>query len=209
MRDDELRAAYGARASTPRDEERADCPPPETLQGLVDRTLPEADRVRLVQHVAGCPRCRGEIELLRSFAETAERLAPGRTRRRRWPILALAVLVAGGIGLSLQYRAPTKARGPARDTTGALGLHGPGSVAPDGAVRLAWRPAPGAERYRVRVLDAGGAIRYDARTGDTVVTIPRAKLEGAAGPLRWEVRAALPGGRELRSATAPLALPLP
>ena len=127
MNDDELRAAYGARASAPRDEDRADCPSPEELQALVDRTLPESERVRLVRHVAGCTRCRGEIELLRSFAETAERLTPRPAQRGRWAAVGTSLVGALGLALLIQsqcasaispspgIRAPVLTSGRGRD----------------------------------------------------------------------------------------------
>jgi hypothetical protein len=73
MTDEPLRKSYdrlmAIRAAG--DTGRADCLPPEDLQQLLDRSGPEQERLRLLDHVMACPYCQPEFELLRMVRDAA------------------------------------------------------------------------------------------------------------------------------------------
>src|SRR5574338_999471 len=47
----------------PRSPSRADCPDPEVLLAAVERTAPEAERMRTINHAMTCADCGEELEL--------------------------------------------------------------------------------------------------------------------------------------------------
>jgi anti-sigma factor RsiW len=102
-----------------------DCPDGairDLLPDFVHETLPEAERVRLARHLAGCADCAAEVELIRSARAAFDALAPavdvariaaslpgapspsrrGGARLAPWRIAAAIALVAlGGLSVAL------------------------------------------------------------------------------------------------------------
>jgi len=84
------------------------------LVDYADGTLPPPERRRIADHVAGCPRCREELDALARSLELARVVWEGNLRsgsqtawaeahptRRLWPCVAAAALIVLGIGLAL------------------------------------------------------------------------------------------------------------
>jgi hypothetical protein len=119
-----LRAAYDEllRARAPRD--RTGCPSPEALLALVERRGSEAERLATLDHVMGCERCHGDVDLLRLAADAARETsgeartgeanaeertltlgrggaAVGRSPFRipRWAAIAAGLVIAVGLGV--------------------------------------------------------------------------------------------------------------
>ena len=160
----------------------------------------EESRLATLDHVMSCADCRSELDLLRSIelagAEAGAAARPG----RRWlaPVaLAASVLLAVVIG---RYALPGTSesdvvRSGERER---LTLLAPPTQATTGAPLLfAWHSIPGASRYRLEVMNAGGAVVLEAQTADTAIL-----LQGAAdlepGDYQWWVGATAPD--EARSA---------
>lgn len=207
MSDERLRELY-AGAVRGRSSQDARHPAPEALVALVRREGREDARLTTLDHVMGCAECRREFDLLRTVEQAgAESAAAGRTGvGRSWRIpaaLAATLLLAVGLGRSLLSPATDTTRG---DDESAIALVQPSDRAMTGGqVIFAWRPAPGATRYELEVLDAGGSVAASAATSDTTAA-PAAMPGLPAGEYRWWVRATTSDARTLRSPLRSLVL---
>lgn len=206
MNDHELRTLY-ERLQARREPGRGRCVAPEHLMRLAAGDATESERLDWLDHVAGCPACRAELNLARAVAEA------GRGLERRpipasWLALAASVLVlVGGVTL---WRGGLLT--PDRVTRGdgdRVTLVGPTGIRPaDQSRRLVWRSVPRAVRYDVEVLDSAGAPAFATSTADTLADLP----PGALRPnveYRWLVTAVLPDGGRRRSTAAPLRVRAP
>jgi len=168
---DALRSAAGVGAATP------DCLDDDTLAALADGTLDAARRDPVLTHVAGCARCRAAVA---SVARTLA--APGVAREvaalqhsgpRRFYRVLLPVAAAAVLLLVLGRPRPPEDRGHRGPSPGA-GV--PVPVAPVGVVAgaspLQWTAVAGADRYRITLSAASGAVLYEVQTGDTLADLP-------------------------------------
>jgi hypothetical protein len=200
MNDEELRAAYQASLSHPRDPSRADCTAPEQLAAVADQSLPDAERERVLSHVAGCARCRDDLNVLRAVERAGRETAATTgvvdlSARRRHPwrralAAAAVLLVASGVWSTLREgeRPADVARGEA-----PVRLVGPAGDVPS-ATPLRWHLVPDASRYEVSVLNAGGQAVFEATTTDTVVALPDSTQFVPRADYYWTVRAVLQDG---------------
>ena len=60
MKDPRLSELYAEALARRADGAGAACPPPEQIFALAERTLPEAERLRLFDHIMACEDCRRE-----------------------------------------------------------------------------------------------------------------------------------------------------
>ena len=65
----------------------------DRLSEYVDRELPDAERIALEAHLAGCAECRGTVELLHAVQRRAARLPDRELRQDLWP--AIAAMIGG------------------------------------------------------------------------------------------------------------------
>ena len=198
MNDEALRSAY-AELLDARGNARAGCVAPEALLAVVEGTAPEAERLRTLRHVGSCRCCRADLDVLRTVADVAERVA--RPASRRAPLLAAAgiVLVLGGVALWEAARAPDP--GVMRQApAGAVRLLAPAEDVPAAQpVMLVWAPVPDAHRYEVEVVRQDGGVVFATTTRDTVLVIPESAALAPGGDYRWWVRAVLADGSQPRS----------
>lgn len=200
LTDEGLRELY-ERALTERGvPERAGCVSPAAILALVRREGAEEQRLATLDHVLACAACRGEFELLRAIELAGEQAgvvsAPARRSwaNRGWrqvaPLaLAASVLLAVGVGV---WQRVGRHEGPEveRGVPDAVTLVAPAADATASApVSFVWRAVPGARRYQLEVLDAGGTPVYALSTGDTVVTLPDMRRLARGAEYRWWVRA--------------------
>ena len=188
-----LRQSYdrmlAIRASGPGD--RSDCLAPEALQRLLERSDPEEQRLRQLDHVMACPYCLPEFELLRSVAK-----AEGPNPMRR--ILALAALIVIFIGLVTVWRFLTTTPG-SHGQASVLRLWQPvDQEAVDPPVYFAWNSVPGAVEYQIQVLTPAGQLMWQAKGPDTAAALPPSQ-EFVAGEYRWSIVARLANGEQERS----------
>lgn len=149
----------------------------------------------------------------RRAAHGGARPAPGRWRGRKGllPLAAAAVVLVAAVGL---WEALSDSGGA--DTTGVY-------RAPEGTVDVSaytsgdllvatWGSVQEAERYRVRVFTADGAVLYNRTAVDTTVTVMPEELSPPPGDSRlyWRIDALDPLGRVVaRSGLRPVAQPPP
>jgi hypothetical protein len=207
--DDRLRELYVTALTGQSAGAAGEHPSPEVLAELVRREGSEEARLATLDHVMRCAECRREFDLLRSVERAGvESGAAGRAGgRRAWLMpaaLAASVLLAVGVGRTvLRSAGDDTTRG---DGHGTVVLVQPGREARAGdALTFAWRAVPGASRYELELLDAGGGVLASAATTDTTVS-PAAARALPPGDYRWWVRATTPDARSLRSALRPLRL---
>lgn len=208
MSDERLRELYATamrgRAAGPGGAHAA----PEALAALVRREGAEEARLATLDHVMSCAGCRRDFELLSAVERAGlESGAAGRAgARRSWfmpAALAASLLVAIGLGRTLTRPTDDATRGGGGS---AIVLLQPAAEAVSGDSPIfAWRPVPGASRYELELLDAGGSVAASARTADTTAS-PAAVRALPPGEYRWWVRAATSDGRPLRSALRALVL---
>jgi len=196
MKDTELQARYQATVAARTLTSRVDCPSPEELQALVERTGDEDKRLAVLDHAMSCEPCHRDLALLHAIHAAQPRrvtLMP-----RQWLLAAsLLIVLAGGALLSRQFGRPVAddvTRG-ASDAAGVLIVAPVGPVSPGQLHTLVWRSVPGTVRYTVEVLDAEGRVLYTTRTTDTLVGVPQLSGVPAAS---W-VRADLRDGTDRRS----------
>lgn len=208
MSDERLRQLYAAAVAGGRTARGAEHAALEAILALARREGPEEARLATLDHVMACVDCRREFDLLRSIEQAAREAGAARTvRPRKWFIpaaLAASLLLAVGLGRQLL--------GPSHDDTtrgsasGAIVLLGPGTEMPAGEpLTFTWRPVPGARRYELELLDAGGSVAATAATSDTSAS-PEAAGALPPGQYRWWVRATTADAGSLRSALRPLRL---
>ena len=209
MSDERLRELYAATLASGRTRVGEVHPSPEALAALARREGPEADRLATLDHVMSCADCKRDFALLRSVERAGvESGAAGRAGARRgWLLpaaLAASFLLAVGIGRSVLQSRDDTVRGDASASAVTLVQPGPEAAAGD-SLSFVWRPVPGARRYELELLDAGGAVAALATTSDTAAALPAARTL-PPGNYRWWVRATTSDARTLHSPLRPLRL---
>ena len=211
MTDDaELRDAYRELITARVPSDRSDCPAPEALLAVVERTGDEAERLATIDHVMRCAACRRDFDLLRAAALSAEQVAAdeppalqvvrgGGSSARRFPLRSVAVaaglVVAVGIG-TLTWR-PGRRQPLLRGDANTVLLLAP-EPRPDGSALLRWRTVPGAAAYRVEVFAPSGRTVAADTVRDSTFVFPAGKARPEE-PLRWMVTALHGDGHEVHS----------
>lgn len=220
--DDALRAAY-QRSLEDRSALNAECPAPEVLLAVGTGTLPEAERLAILNHLGGCRFCQADLALLRSAAEAAEAAgrgergvadargsAPARTSavaaatssrstRHRTAWIAAAASVALLLGGLAVWRAASPVTEPdtMRGAPNAVHLLEPAANAPvHPPVRLVWAEVSGALRYELEVLGLDGTAVYTATTQDTAFVLPDVSALVPDTDYLWWVRAVRADGTD-------------
>jgi len=197
VKDEELRELYAGEMGRRSSASRAGCVPEDLLLAVAKGDAPITKRPAVLDHVAQCPECRAEFELLRTV--TGERPAA----RRRVPVLALAASVAAvalGVAVWQVTRAPEQRADVPRGVRGDIALVGPpGGVPVTMPILLVWRGVPDAARYDVELLDSRGGVVLAASTTDTTLSLPDTARLSAGREYHWWVRATRYDGTQLRS----------
>lgn len=174
-------------------EERGGCPPVELLVAAATRRDNQPDRLGMLEHVAECPACRREFDLLRTVVDA---------RVNRWwliPVVPLGAvtLLALAIWSGRRLSDPEAVAGPEHTPAPYPGVPRTDSV------HLAWRAVDGAARYKLEVFSPAGQLLATAETRETTLTLPLAStLQGE--DTRPMVRAYLPDGRVIGTPVAAL-----
>jgi hypothetical protein len=217
--DDELRRLYQARTAK---DDRSGCPGAPELAALAGGELGDADRRRLLEHVAGCASCALEVKLAAETVPWSEELsrevaaasrsapasppssiasrAPERRRSRRLlPSLALAAATVLAIGAGVWLLTPP-ALPPGDVVRGAEDevAPAPGSELAEAPARLTWAPQPGAESYRVVLFDARAERLWESGplAAAEVVLPPEARAQRRPGATYlWLVEVEGPAAR--------------
>lgn len=190
----------------------------------------DAAAVAAHPHVAACPRCRTELELMQVFREGDDRLevssvANGiseRLRARRQPAkgwwqrsgvqrLAMAASVAAILVSSavlMQRRAPELPSGLGGEEvvyrSGSIQLSGPAGDVDAVPGLLEWKPISGAARYSVRLLEVDQTEIWKGVSAKTGIELPPAIRQKVlpGKTLLWQVTAL--DGRGTSIASSPL-----
>ena len=141
---------------------------PGDVAAYVDGALPPPARSRVEGHLADCHACRTEIVAVARVV---------RARHRRHWYVPIGLAAAAALVLLIWPRSgeetatPPNYREPVVTTTVA-----PVIIAPRGPTtaprRLVWSSVPHADRYRMTLYDATGAVLWESQTNDTTATIP-------------------------------------
>jgi hypothetical protein len=204
-----LREAYRELMAARAPRNRSDCPAPEALLALVERTGDETARLATLDHVMRCADCRRDFDLLRTAVASAEQAAAGetpalhvvrgggRSPARRFPLRSVAVaaglVVAVGVGL-LSWHPGTR-QPLLRGEANTIVLLAP-EQRPDGSALLRWRTVPGAAAYRVEVFAPNGRTVVADTVSDSTFVLPAPEV---SSQLRWMVTALHGDGHEVRS----------
>jgi hypothetical protein len=200
MKDRDLEETYARLLERDAPRDRDACPTPEEMRDLVERSGPEAERLRVLDHVMACAHCRREFDLLRTVASARSRIRPPRRPRMALAAAAVLVLAAGGIFTWQMTGPPGGEEDALRTGAAGVAIVAPeGAVAPDAASVLIWRAVEGAVRYEIEVTDSEGRPVFAATTSDTTVLLPAENLPSAGEDRIWWVEAVLMTGGRLRS----------
>jgi len=192
---DMVRQVLAARAKT--EVPTPHCLDDDIIAALAAGTLDAPARAAALPHVAGCARCRGAVaSVARALGDPSvarEVAAAEGAGRRRWWRAGLAA-AAAAVLLLLSWppgaddRSPPPHRAPPITTAPA-----PVPVSPVGTVAdatiLRWTSAPGSDRYRVTLFEAGGQVRYETELADTVALLPDSVVLVPGRPYLWKVEA--------------------
>ncbi|MEM1181078.1 MAG: hypothetical protein AAGM22_22240 [Acidobacteriota bacterium] len=211
---EDFKRAY--REATRRDD-RASCPSPEELVALVDGTLPPERREAVLDHLAVDSDSALEVRLLmeakaffeqKADSETDPAASPSApapsapipmraTPRRReseprrrvaqWVALAATVLLAVGLGVTLQTPDETPV---VRSASAAQVLPVEGAVLKAPPTRLEWEAVTGAESYGVTLFNSSGAVlwRSDPVDGPSSELPAEVVAELSPGDYLWTVK---------------------
>lgn len=192
-----------ARAFRPGGEALAmpDCLDDDTLAALAEGTLEAEARSTGLAHIATCDRCRragaSVARALNDPAVAKESRAvelAGRPRVRRLGWVGLAAAAAAAV---LLLATPPRIEEPVSPHRAApiTAAPAPEAVWPVGTVAearsLRWTAVSGADRYRVTLFDADGAVRYETELAGTMVALPDSVLLAPGETHWWRVDARL------------------
>ena len=159
----------------------------EDAAAYLDRAVSESERARIEAHLGGCDACREDVV-------GALRLLRQRSANRRWlGGLGIAAAAAAVLVLAIRPGGLDSPPGSAYREPPITRAAAPTPITPRGAVlavhRLAWSSVPLADRYRVRLFDAGGAVLWQTELQDTTAAAPRAVLLTPGLVYYWKVEA--------------------
>jgi hypothetical protein len=180
------------------------CPEPDRLRGLLEGEGPEADRLRLLDHVMACPSCTEDFALIRAVAGDAPAGVSRRRTDRRFLTLAASVVIVAGVGAGAW--ALSQGDGPVtyRDEGASpITLLAPVAGGEGSTRRFVWHAVEDAVEYRFEIFDASGAALFAETTRDTVLLLPEETALDTSVPLNWWVRARLRDGSEVSSNAEP------
>lgn len=171
--------------------------PVEVIHALAEGRYDGADRNAKLEAVLAHPKTAAEFQFFLDLAR--ERPAESVRRIPRWLQLAAALVLVAGATLLLP-RAFREDREPVRGAGADVELVIPvdrGALAPGS--RVVWRPAAGAESYRIELVDADGNVVFMAEGGDTSAVLPDSTHIVADRGYQVWVTARLGDGTEVRS----------
>jgi hypothetical protein len=196
VREETLRELYGEAMDLSAPRERDSCPSLEHLSAVVEGTVPEHERLELMDHVMACRTCQEEFELFRALK--VARKTPSR-RWRPYAVAASLVLIGGSAALWATTSRYSTSSPVYRSSPDFLTLVSPADGRRIGLPAvLTWHSVAGATRYRIELLDSQGSPAFTGQTTDTALHI-RPQGAVAAGEYRWFVTASMADGTEVRS----------
>lgn len=200
----EIRAAYQRFLEGPGSMAERPCPDPENLLALAEGAFSEDDRLRTLDHVAQCPHCRREFDLLRAVAGAKPK---PKTRIRPWMAAAASVTILFGAGYGV-WMGMDGGRDPVlRGPESSVELLSPASGQEGvGPIEFQWQPVSNAFEYILEILDLEGESLHTHTTSDTSYRMDLGQQPALEGDLLWWVRARLRDGTELSSQTRPIGL---
>ena len=173
----------------------AECLDEPTVADALDGRLDPEVRAPVIAHLLTCAHCRSMI-VGTSRAVADATLAPTTVRRwRRWSLPLGAAAAAAVLLLFLPPRRGTDHGGlreppPSPTSTGAVA---PVPIAPRDSVatvdRFVWSSLSGVDRYRLRLYDAEGGVKWTTETADTVVARPDSVVLSPRVTYFWKVEA--------------------
>jgi hypothetical protein len=180
-----------------RQTETPDCLEEPMVVDFVEGRLTPEERAPLVAHLLTCARCRSVV------AATGRLLADDRvsremisqavkpSRRRRWA-LPLGIAAAAAVLLLVLPRGAEhtdSSRGMREPAAGTMVA--PIPLAPRASTarvsRFVWSSMPGVDRYRLRLYDDQGALRWTAEASDTSLALPDSVVLSAPATYFWKV----------------------
>jgi len=154
------------------------------VAAFLDRSLSAAEQSRIEAHLADCEECRTEVVEVADLVRT-------QPLRRRWylsvGLAAAAVLLVVTATIPL-WRQGEESREPVITLAPA-----PHLLAPVDRVALVdtlrWTSVARADRYRVRLFDANGALLFEQSTTDTLLALPASTTLQPGATYYWMVEA--------------------
>ena len=167
----------------------ADCLDESTVADFVDGHMDPEARAPVIAHLLTCAHCRSVI-VETSHAVTAVRLAPA-PRWRRWS-LPLGGAAAAAVLLVFLWRQGRPDQGGLREppiphATVPIPIAPRDSVSTAG--RFVWSAVSGVDRYRLRLYDAEGGVKWTTETADTAVARPDSVVLSPRVAYFWKVEA--------------------
>jgi hypothetical protein len=178
---------------------------PMDVASYIDGRMNPAARAKLEAHIIDCESCRREIR----DVDGIRRSAPASRSRVLLPLGALAAAAVALIVL-LPAREVFTPEGTHRDPA-VTATVAPKAIEPLGGVsavkRMTWSSVPEANRYRVRIFDAQGAVIWEAEQADTTVGMPAGVRLVPGEKYFWSVSAKTGWGRSVESPLTEFVIP--
>jgi len=140
------------------------------VAAYLDRAVSPAERDRIELHLADCAACRAEVHDVARLLRTAP------VARRRYVRVGLAAAAILALLTVPRLYRPAPPGDVAQREPAVTSTVAPTAVAPRGSTTgvpaLVWTGVPGADRYRVKLIDATGSAFWQQETSDTSVAVP-------------------------------------
>jgi hypothetical protein len=187
--------------------ERSGAAPPavplERMLALVEGRGSERERLETLDAVMADAASVREFELLRALAANRAPARPA-TLSRRWAMWVLPSSLAAAAAIAFvalpalrtPLGGPDVVRGAAQ---GAVLIAPPLEATAAESRTFRWHAVPGAQRYAVEILTAGGTPVFTTRVADTTVTLPADVRLAPGVEHRWWVATELADGTQRRS----------
>jgi hypothetical protein len=166
-------------SSTP---SRKDCPSPEELISSFDPGAPFEFKKKIIDHVAQCPACQREFELIKASHQLVREVENKLLTRRTgllsrlklilsdplliWKLVTVSIvflIVISGLYFGINYRKNLETRrGP--NYSELPGLSEEIKLSKQSSIVLSWQPAAGATFYRVEIFDENMAFLWQSHT---------------------------------------------
>jgi hypothetical protein len=168
---------------------------PEEMLAVIERRVPDAERLRILDRVMQSEETRQDFELLRT-AMAASR--PARLAVPRWAVAAAAVvlLTTGGLVVWRVATPDSVLRGSGSNIELTAPHDSPAVSAP---LVFAWRRVPRAVSYEIELVEGSGTLVHIGTVQDTTWTPPESVHLASGVEYRWWVRATLDDGTTIEA----------
>jgi hypothetical protein len=160
------------------------------IAAYIDRTLTDAQRETVEDHLASCPDCRQQMLETKELIERMKRPRTFLIGGTLAAAAAVAFLILRPGQASIDQRSVMRGG----ESAPALAAYGPIGDVTRARLLFVWSDAPGAESYRLTLSRVDGSAVWSMSGSDTVAHLPDSVILGENQHYFWVADALLPDG---------------